>query len=82
MRVLTRHGDFIPTHALNAGDDADRLAFLFQDRPLLDMQFEQAGETALSDGFGAAIADYFERLTKADAVAISLLRIWTGRFPL
>src|SRR3546814_7689317 len=49
MGLHTGIGRLVPALALGAGDDADRLLFRFEDRPLLDMRLEI--------GFGRPIAD-------------------------
>ncbi len=60
MRLLTGDGDLVPALALGAGDDADRLARRFEDRPLLDMRLEIGGDRMAADRLGAGKADPFE----------------------
>ena len=57
MRFLTGYRDFVPALALGAGDDADRLARRFEDRPLLDMRLEIGGNRLSADRLGTGKAD-------------------------
>ena len=56
----------VPQHALAGIDHADRLALGFQQRALLDMQFDEAAQRLRADGIRAAIADGVERRGDAD----------------
>ena len=57
VRVLAGQRHLVPAHRLHAGDDADVLALGFEDRPLLDVQFEERRQRMLAAALGAAIAD-------------------------
>ena len=65
--------DFVPIHRLHAGDDADVLALGFEERPLLDMQFEESRELVIAAALRAAIADFFQRRAERLAVAVLAL---------
>src|SRR3954454_25306776 len=56
----------VPDDALTAIDDADGLVFSFQQRSLLDMQFDKGAELARADGLTAAVADAVQRFTARD----------------
>ena len=57
VRVLAGDRRLVPAHRLHAGDDADVLALGLQDRPLLDVQFEERRQRMRAAALGAAIAD-------------------------
>src|SRR6266478_3957080 len=67
MRLLTGDGDLVPALALGAGDDTDRQARRFEDRPLLDMRLEISGDRAVADRFGAGKPDPIELGAEGDA---------------
>src|SRR5262245_66074554 len=70
MALASAQVEFIPTHALDPGDDADGLLLRLQDRPLLDVQLQIGGEL---DGAGLRFApptDRVERGPETDAVKI------------
>lgn len=73
MRLLARHGDLEPAHALNAGYDPDLLAFGFEHRTLFDMKFEESGQRMSAARLGSVIADRRKRLTERNSRAILLL---------
>ena len=60
MRLLAGDGDLVPALALRAGDDADRVAGRFEDRPLLDMRLEIGGDRVPADRLWPGKADAFE----------------------
>ena len=55
----------VPDDALAAIDHADGLVLGFQQRSLLDMQFDEGAELARADRLAAAIADAVERFADA-----------------
>jgi hypothetical protein len=67
MRFLPGYRDFVPALTLGAGDDADRLARRFEDRPLLDMRFEIGGDRLSADRLGTGEADSPEFGAEGDA---------------
>ena len=50
--VLAGHRHLVPAHRLHAGDHADVLALGFEDRALLDMQFEERRQRVLAAALG------------------------------
>ena len=60
MCLLPGHRDLVPVLALGAGDDADRLLLVLQDRALLDMGFEIGADIPAADRGGAVVADALE----------------------
>src|SRR4030081_2698154 len=71
MALETRDLAVIPGDALAAIDHADGLVLGFQQRSLLDVQFDKGAELALPDRLRATITDAVERLADADAGGIS-----------
>jgi hypothetical protein len=67
VAFLAGHGAFNPAQALAVGDDADILAFGFQDRTLLDMEFEEGFHWAFADGLRALEADPFQLVAEFQA---------------
>ncbi len=60
----------VPQHALAGIDHPDGLVLGFENRPLFDVQFDEAGKFLAADGAIAAIADAVERLPDSDAFGI------------
>ncbi len=73
VRILTGERHLVPAHRLNAGDDADVMPFGLQDRPLLDMQFEERRQRMLAAALGPAIADRIQRRGEGHAIAVHTL---------
>ena len=70
MRLLAGDPDLVPALALRAGDDADRVAVGFEDRPLLDMRLEIGGDLAAAHRCGAGEADPRQFGAERDAAQI------------
>ena len=70
MGILAGDRDLVPAHALHAGDDADHLALVLEDRSLLDVKLEHGAEPVAARFLGAAIADAVELVAEASAVAV------------
>ena len=70
VRCLSGDGDFVPAYALHALHRADHAAFGFQDRALLDVQFEHRGKFACAGFFLALVADARQFIAKSLAVAV------------
>src|SRR3954453_2956833 len=69
----------VPDDALTAIDDADGLVFSFQQRSLLDMQFDKGAELARADGLTAAVADAVERFSHRDSRCVGSREDVVGR---
>ena len=70
MRLLAGDRDLVPAHALHALHNADHFLLVFEDRALLDVQFEHGGEFAGAGFLRAAIADAGKLVAKGFAVTI------------
>ncbi len=57
VRLLSGDRDLVPAHALHALYDADHAGFIFQDRALLDVQFEHCAELMRAGFLAPRIAD-------------------------
>src|SRR3546814_9737444 len=69
MGLHTGIGRLVPALALGAGDDADRLLFRFEDRPLLDMRPEIGLGRPIADSL-ALVADALQLLAEALALDV------------
>ena len=70
VRRLAGDGDFVPADALHALHRADHAAFGFEDRALLDVQFEHRGKFARAGFFRAPVADARQLIAESLAVAV------------
>ncbi len=70
MGVLAGQRDFQPPQALAMGDDADILAFCFEDRSLLDVEFQHRMHLARADLFVANPANALEYFAEHFAIQI------------
>src|SRR5689334_3777577 len=70
VALLAGDRDIEPADALAAGDDADHLALGLEHRALLDVQLEVALPVLRSTGQRPAVADAFEFVAEALAVAV------------
>ena len=67
--AFDRH--LIPTHRLDAGDDADAFFLRFEDRPLLDMAFEIRADLAPADGLFALGTDPLQLIAETCAFQVA-----------
>src|SRR3990167_4684150 len=70
MRLLAGQRHLQPPQPLAVGDDADVLALGFEDRALLDMQFEIGAELLLADRLLALEADALELVAEAGTLRV------------
>ncbi len=83
MALEALEGHLEPALALPMGDDADVDPFVFQDRPLLDVELEHGADLAAAAGHLALEADARQLVAEALAVAVLdriglLQRVGTG----
>src|SRR6185437_16050066 len=70
MALAPGQGDLDPLDALDAEHDANRLALRLEDRPLLDMRFEEGAELPSADRPIAEIADALQFLAHGLAIEV------------
>ena len=70
MTFLASQGHLQPVEALSVGDHADVLVFVFQNRPLFDMQFKERMHFTRTDFFVSQITDACKFITELQATGI------------
>src|SRR5262245_25447067 len=70
VRFLTQQGHVVPAHSLHASHDTDRVAQLFENGPLLDVQFEHGGKPMRTRFLRTAVADVSKLITEFLAVTV------------